>query len=130
MTIELTDDRPVPSGPTDPSEGECPVTFLVGVFRTKWTAPVLHLLAAGPRRHGELLAALPAASQKMLTSTLRTLEHDGLVHREVVCDMPPHVEYSLTVLGESLMPIFREMKRWSERNAWRIALSRRTAAAG
>jgi DNA-binding HxlR family transcriptional regulator len=68
----------------------------------KWTALVVYALVDGPRRHGELLRTIDGISQKMLTQTLRRMEADGLVEREVLDRAPPHVEYSLTPLGRTL----------------------------
>jgi DNA-binding HxlR family transcriptional regulator len=68
----------------------------------KWTALIVYALVDGPRRHGELRRAVDGISQKMLTQTLRRMEADGLVEREVLDRVPPHVEYSLTPLGRTL----------------------------
>ena len=68
----------------------------------KWTALVVYALVDGTRRHGELRRIVDGISQKMLTQTLRRMEADGLVEREVLDRVPPHVEYSLTPLGRTL----------------------------
>ena len=68
----------------------------------KWTALVVYALVDGPRRHGELRRTVDGISQKMLTQTLRRMEGEGLVNREVLDRVPPHVEYSLTPLGRTL----------------------------
>jgi DNA-binding HxlR family transcriptional regulator len=68
----------------------------------KWTALVVYALVDGPRRHGELLRTIDGISQKMLTQTLRRMEAEGLVERDVLDRVPPHVEYSLTTLGHTL----------------------------
>lgn len=68
----------------------------------KWTALVVYALVDGPRRHGDLLRTVDGISQKMLTQTLRQMEREGLVDREVLDRVPPHVEYSLTPLGRTL----------------------------
>lgn len=95
---------------------ECPARRLLDIFTTKWTTLVLAQLADSTLRHSQLRRRIPGASQKMLTETLRLLERDGLVSREVKQVYPPHVEYSLTPLGESLMPIVWHMKSWAEAN--------------
>ena len=68
----------------------------------KWTALIVYALVDGPMRHGELRRTVDGISQKMLTQTLRRMEADGLVEREVLDRIPPHVEYSLTPLGRTL----------------------------
>src|SRR6476469_1428018 len=68
----------------------------------KWTCLIVYALLDGPRRHGELKRMIEGISQKMLTQTLRSLEADGLVKRTVIDVIPPHVEYGLTPLGETL----------------------------
>lgn len=107
---------------------ECPARQLLDMFSTKWTTLVLYQLTDGPLRHSELRRRIPGASQKMLTETLRLLERDGIVEREVKQVYPAHVEYSLTALGESMLPIFSQMKAWAEQNMDEV--HRRRAAAG
>jgi DNA-binding HxlR family transcriptional regulator len=68
----------------------------------KWTALIVYALVDGPRRHGELRRTVDGISQKMLTQTLRRMESEGLVERDVLDRVPPHVEYSLTPLGRTL----------------------------
>ena len=68
----------------------------------KWTALIVYALVDGPRRHGELRRTVDGISQKMLTQTLRRMEAEGLVERDVLDRVPPHVEYSLTALGRTL----------------------------
>ena len=79
----------------------------------KWTCLIVYALLDGPRRHGELRRTIQGISQKMLTQTLRSLEADGLVARKVVDVIPPHVEYSLTPLGETLSEPLAGICRWA-----------------
>jgi len=76
--------------------------LLLSLLADKWTIPVVHELARGTRRFGELRQKVGGVSQKMLTQCLRRLEAYGLVRRTVYPVVPPHVEYSLTALGMSL----------------------------
>src|SRR5438105_1866455 len=82
----------------------------------KWTALVIHVLSDGTKRSGELRRAISGISQKMLTQTLRSLEHDGLVERKVYPVVPPMVEYSLTSLGRSLEEPLSAICKWAERH--------------
>jgi DNA-binding HxlR family transcriptional regulator len=79
----------------------------------KWTCLVVYALLNGPLRHGELRRTIDGISQKMLTQTLRSMEADGLVKRTVVDVIPPHVEYSLTELGQTLSEPLVAICRWA-----------------
>ncbi|QMV75767.1 helix-turn-helix transcriptional regulator [Comamonas piscis] len=82
----------------------------------KWTVLVLGLLRSGPWRFGQLRQGIEGVSQKMLTQTLRALERDGIVSREVFASSPPKVEYSLTPLGQSLAATLDELRLWAEQH--------------
>jgi DNA-binding HxlR family transcriptional regulator len=79
----------------------------------KWVTPILYVLSHGKKRHGELQREIGDVSQRMLTRTLRDLERDGLVRREVLSKKPLTVEYSLTSLGETLVVPLRLLCQWS-----------------
>lgn len=87
--------------------------LVVSLLADKWTIPVIHALARGTRRTGELRRAVVGVSQKMLTQTLRMLEDRGLVERTVYPVVPPRVEYRLTSLGESINEPLRELCEWT-----------------
>ena len=79
----------------------------------KWSVYVIDALAAGTRRFSELRRDVDGVSQRMLTVTLRALERDGLIVRQVHPVIPPKVEYSLTPLGRSLLAIVEALVAWS-----------------
>ncbi len=79
----------------------------------KWSAYVIGHLGEGTRRFSELRRAIDGISQRMLTVTLRALERDGLIARQVYPVIPPRVEYSLTPLGRSLLTIVDALVAWS-----------------
>jgi DNA-binding HxlR family transcriptional regulator len=81
---------------------ECESRQALELIADKWTALVVYALVDGPRRHGDLRRTVDGISQKMLTQTLRKMEAEGLIEREVRDRVPPHVEYSLTPLGRTL----------------------------
>jgi DNA-binding HxlR family transcriptional regulator len=89
---------------------------LLALLSDKWTIPVVHSLARGTRRFGELHREVGGVSQKMLTQCLRALERHGLVERTVYPVVPPKVEYALTPLGESLNEPLAALCRWVEKN--------------
>lgn len=93
----------------------CPVEATIDFIGGKWKAIILHHLSTeGTLRFGELKRRCPGVTQKMLTSQLRELESDLLVNRVVYAVVPPKVEYSLSTLGETLIPILHAMRTWSE----------------
>lgn len=79
----------------------------------KWTCLIVYALLDGPRRHGELKRTIQGISQKMLTQTLRSMEADGLVRRDVIDVIPPHVEYALTPLGQTLSEPLVAICQWA-----------------
>ena len=79
----------------------------------KWTCLIVYALLDGPRRHGELKRMIEGISQKMLTQTLRSMETDGLVKRTVINVIPPHVEYGLTPLGQTLSDPLVAICQWA-----------------
>jgi DNA-binding HxlR family transcriptional regulator len=92
----------------------CPTRKLLDRISDKWVSLVLAALADGPRRYNDLARKIAGVSQKMLTQTLRTLERDGIVSRTVTPAVPVRVDYDLTPLGRTLLPVMREIKLWAE----------------
>ena len=79
----------------------------------KWTLLILGMLEEGPQRFTGLRDSVPGISHRMLTRTLRHLERDGLVTREVFAEVPPRVEYAATALGNTLTPTVRMLAGWA-----------------
>jgi DNA-binding HxlR family transcriptional regulator len=92
----------------------CPTRKLLDRISDKWVSLVLVALADGPRRYNDIARAIAGVSQKMLTQTLRSLERDGLVARTVTPAVPVRVDYDLTPLGRTLLPVMRSIKVWAE----------------
>ena len=90
----------------------CPVAATLDLIGGKYKALILWHLADKKLRFSELRKELQNATPKMLTQQLRELEAQKLIHREVFAVVPPKVEYSLTELGRSLMPILVSMRDW------------------
>ncbi|MFD8969928.1 winged helix-turn-helix transcriptional regulator [Streptomyces sp. NPDC059568] len=103
---------------------DCPTNRLLDRIGEKWVALILKELAEGPRRYGELDRTIAGASQKMLTQTLRRLERDGLLARTVTPAVPVRVDYALTPLGQSLVPVMQAVTRWAEQNIEQIDVAR------
>ena len=94
----------------------CPVRQVLDHVGAKWTILVLIELDTGPQRFNALGRKLPDISKRMLTQTLRDLERDGLVTREVFPTKPPSVEYSLTNMGQSLLTAMGPLFQWAGGN--------------
>lgn len=89
-----------------------PVAATMELIGGKYKALILWNLSDGTLRFSELRKAISGVTPKMLTQQLRELESQALIHREVFPVIPPKVEYSLTELGQSLMPILVAMRDW------------------
>ncbi|WP_045262496.1 winged helix-turn-helix transcriptional regulator [Microbacterium oxydans] len=90
----------------------------------KWSLLVIATLRRDRLRFSELLRHIPGISQRMLTLTLRQLERDGLIGRTAYAEVPPRVEYELTALGETLIPIAKTIGDWALANHPTIEESR------
>ncbi len=93
---------------------ECPVATTVQMIGSKWKLLILRNLLVRPWRFNELQKSLEGISQKVLTDSLRSMEEDGIVIRKVFPEVPPHVEYSLSEMGETMRPILKSMESWGK----------------
>ena len=91
---------------------ECPVATTVQLIGNKWKLLIIRNLLDRPQRFTELKNGVPGISQKVLADNLRAMESDGIVSREVFAEVPPRVIYSLTDIGQSLLPIIDAMADW------------------
>jgi len=89
-----------------------PVEATLELIGGKWKPLIIWRLMDKTMRFNELKKSLPNVTQKMLTQQLREMEYHCLIHRKVYAQVPPKVEYSLTELGESLMPLLEIMCQW------------------
>nr|WP_274636422.1 helix-turn-helix domain-containing protein [Microbacterium bovistercoris] len=111
----------------DPYDRDCPTRQLLDRIGDRWTVLVIGTLADGPRRYTEIARKVDGVSQKMLTQTLRALEHDGIVSRTVFPEIPPRVEYRLTARGESLREPLHALEEWAKTNMADVLDSRSRA---
>ncbi len=109
-----------PDGRFDVMAAACPTRQVVNRIGDRWSLLVLYALEQETLRFQQLRRTVDGISQKMLTQTLRTLERDGLVHREVWASVPPRVEYSLTPLGASLSETIAPIRAWAYANMEKI----------
>ncbi|MBQ6296098.1 MAG: helix-turn-helix transcriptional regulator [Selenomonadaceae bacterium] len=84
---------------------DCPVSTTLSLINSKWKVFILQRLQERSWRYNELKKSIKGISQKVLTDSLRSLEADGLIKRKIFNERPPHVEYSLTTLGEELQSV-------------------------
>ena len=90
----------------------CPISATLDLIGGKYKALILWHLAESKLRFSQLNKLIPGATAKMLTQQLREMETQKLIHREVYPVVPPKVEYSLTELGKSLLPVLISMRNW------------------
>lgn len=94
------------------SETHCPVQTTIDLIGGKYKALILWHLSSGTLRFNQLQKLITSATPRMLTLQLRELESQNLIARKVYAEVPPRVEYSMTELGRSLMPILTAMRDW------------------
>ena len=104
---------------------DCPIRNILARISDKWSILILFTLNQSElMRFNALQKNIPDISQKMLTVTLRTLEEDGFVKRQVYAEVPPRVEYSLTDRATSLLPHINSLIMWAKENMDAILMDR------
>ena len=104
---------PAPALEPNPYAADCPTRQVLDRIGDRWTMLVLLLLDRRTHRFTELAREIEGISPKVLTQTLRGLERDGLVRREVFAEVPPRTEYTLTDLGATLVGAVSALDRWA-----------------
>ena len=104
----------------------CPIRNVIARFGNKWALlTVLIIGEQGVVRFNELSRLIPDVSSRVLSSTLRTLEADGFIDRKVYAVVPPKVEYRLTEVGKSLLPLIRQLTEWAQTNMKKVMTHRK-----
>ncbi len=104
----------------------CPVRNVIARFGNKWALLVVLVLSEqGKARFTELCRLIPDVSSRVLSGTLKTLEADALVSRKVYPVVPPKVEYQLTEMGRSLVPLITQLTEWAQTNIEKIVEHRK-----
>src|SRR2546428_5641377 len=113
----------MPRRPAEPAtltaHHDCEFREVLDRVGDKWSLLVIVMLEQRPTqraRFSELKRSIPGISQRMLTATLRSLERDGLLTRDVYAEAPPRVEYELTPLGKRFMQPVRALVEWLQVN--------------
>lgn len=109
----------------DMFDSVCPSSVMPFRVGDKWTGMVGRCLEGGPRRFTELRVPLRAVTPKVLSETLRAMERDGLLTRTPYDENPPRVEYALTPLGRTLIPLLDAARAWSETHLPQLLAARR-----
>jgi DNA-binding HxlR family transcriptional regulator len=97
-------------------DATCPARLLFDQIADKWSMMILTVLDGAPQRFNTIRRSIEGVSQKSLTQTLRKLERNGLITRRVLSGSPVAVEYSISPLGETVLPPFRALYRWTKEN--------------
>lgn len=92
----------------------CPILSTIHFVSGRWKLVILWQIRDKVGRFGELQRDIPGISKKMLNQQLKELERDGFIHREIFAEMPPRVEYSLTELGQSFLPVLEHIRKWGQ----------------
>ncbi|MER7793087.1 helix-turn-helix domain-containing protein [Streptomyces sp. NPDC097640] len=107
-----------------PDAAVCPSRLVLEHVTSRWGVLVLAVLMDGTHRFSEVRRAIGGVSEKMLAQTLQTLERDGFVRREAHPVIPPHVDYSLTELGEEAARRVWALSRWTEEKVPEVLAAR------
>lgn len=112
----------------DAYDPQCPIRNILARMSDKWSLLVIYALSQVEKmRFGDIRRVVPDISQKMLTVTLRTLEEDGFVTRTIYPEVPPRVEYALTIRAHSLLPHIQSLIVWAKENMEPIICDRKKA---
>ncbi|WNG22001.1 helix-turn-helix transcriptional regulator [Cystobacter fuscus] len=105
----------------DAYSARCPARLVLDQIGDKWTVLILGVLVKQPTRFNELKRRLQGVSQKMLGQTLKKLERNGLVTRQVFATVPVTVEYAITPLGRTLAGTVDALRQWAEQHIDEVA---------
>jgi len=114
------------SSPHSVLMANCLSRQVLDLIADKWIALIFALLEKRPTRFNELERAIEGISHKMLTQTLRNLEQRGIVRRKITPTTPPAVEYSLSPLGTTLIPLMAALRQWAEEHMDEVEQARRS----
>lgn len=106
---------------TSYADDYCPIEETIRVVGGSWKPVILYHLLTGPKRFNDLRRLIPRVTQRMLTLHLRELESDGIIDRQVLEQVPPHVEYSFTAKGQTLLPVLDAMAVWGHEHNGRLS---------
>ena len=91
---------------------DCPCVLTMDRLRGRWKTNILWYIWKGTNRFNAICRELPEVHRGVVARQIRQLERDGIIDREILCEKPLHVEYSLTELGLSLAPVLESLATW------------------
>jgi DNA-binding HxlR family transcriptional regulator len=94
----------------------CGLTMTKEVLGGKWKTSLIYAISEGILRPSELQRAIPGSTKRVLNQQLKELEEFHILNKKIYHQLPPKVEYSLTELGETVLPIIKMMNQWGEYN--------------
>jgi DNA-binding HxlR family transcriptional regulator len=97
-----------------PIELNCGLDLVREVLYGKWKLHLLYFISAGVNRPGQLQKRIPAATRRVLNVQLNQMEKHGLISRKIYAELPPKVEYKLTPLGLTVLPIITALGLWGD----------------
>jgi DNA-binding HxlR family transcriptional regulator len=106
----------------------CPIVYTMSYIGGKWKPIILGRMLNGPVRFGKLAVQIPDISRKILTEQLKELEEDGLIIRHSYNEKPPRVEYELSEIGRTVMPVLAAMTELGSKMHEAITQHKRSAA--
>lgn len=95
---------------------DCGLHLTREVLNGKWKPNLLYAISMDIKRPSDMLRAMPDATKRVLNIQLKELEEHGIISKKIYHQLPPKVEYSLTALGETLMPVIDAMNHWGDGN--------------
>jgi len=99
-----------------PIELNCGLDLIKEILFGKWKIHLLYFISQGIKRPGELQRKIPAATRRVLNVQLNQLEEHALISKTIYAELPPKVEYELTDLGMSVLPIISALGKWGDDN--------------
>lgn len=99
-----------------PIELNCGLDLVKEILFGKWKIHLLYFISQGIKRPGELQRKIPSATRRVLNVQLNQLEQHGLITKKIYAELPPKVEYELTDLGKSVLPIINDLGKWGDDN--------------
>lgn len=93
----------------------CGVSVCMNMLDSKWKPIILFQISKGANRFTKLLNAIEGINRQMLSKQLKQLERSGVLERTTFAEIPPRVEYAITPLGKTLLPVIQAMKRWGDK---------------
>jgi DNA-binding HxlR family transcriptional regulator len=105
-----------------PVELNCGLDLAKEVLFGKWKIHLLYFISQGIKRPGELQRKIPNAARRVLNVQLNQLEEHGLISKKIYPELPPKVEYELSELGQSVLPIITAFGKWGDENQERLRI--------